>query len=162
LVAKGRVWYLVATVEGEMRTYRVSRVQEAEMTDEASVRPKEFDLAAHWEESVVRFRADLPRFPAVVRAAAETVARLRRLRFTQVQDVGPPNADGWVTVSVQFETLGDASGAVLSLGPRIEVLEPPELRQRVMELAQGIVGLYEEKPRIHADGVAQIKEGISV
>jgi predicted DNA-binding transcriptional regulator YafY len=142
LVAKGRVWYLVATVEGDMRTYRVSRVQAAETMDEAAARPEGFDLATHWEESVARFRADLPRYPAVVRVTAGAVARLRRLRFTRVQDVGPPDADGWATVSVQFETLEDASEAVLGLGPRIEVLEPPELRQRVMELAQEIVLLY--------------------
>ena len=32
LVAKGSVWYLVATVDGQSRTYRVSRVQEAAVT----------------------------------------------------------------------------------------------------------------------------------
>jgi predicted DNA-binding transcriptional regulator YafY len=143
LVAKGRVWYLVATVAGEMRTYRVSRVQEARMTDEPCVRPERFDLAAHWEESVARFRADLPRYPAVVRVAPRTVARLRGLRFTQVKDVGLPDADGWVTAAVQFETVDEASASVLSLGPWAEVIEPPELRQRVMDLAQEIVAVYD-------------------
>src|SRR5579884_1889373 len=61
LVAKGSVWYLVAAVEGEPRTYRVSRVQDARITDEPFVRPADFDLAAYWEQSASDFKANLPR-----------------------------------------------------------------------------------------------------
>jgi len=46
LVAKGSLWYLVAGVEGALRTYRVSRVQAAEPLDEPCLRPPDFDLAA--------------------------------------------------------------------------------------------------------------------
>ena len=45
---EGSAWYLVAVVEGEIRTYRVSRVVGATLTDDRCIRPKDFDLAAHW------------------------------------------------------------------------------------------------------------------
>lgn len=80
LVAKGRVWYLVAAVEGEMRTYRVSRVQDARVTDQPCVRPEGFDLAAYWEESCARFKAGLPRYPATVRVTPDILPQIRRLR----------------------------------------------------------------------------------
>lgn len=78
LVAKGRAWYLVAGVDGEIRTYRVSRVRAAEMTDTPCVRPPDFDLAAWWDQSAEQFVANLPRFP--VRLLADP-ALLRRLRY---------------------------------------------------------------------------------
>ena len=50
LVAKGGVWYLVAAIDGDIRNYRVSRVIEAEVTDQVFVRPEAFDLVAHWRD----------------------------------------------------------------------------------------------------------------
>src|SRR5215472_402778 len=49
LVAKSGVWYLVAAVDGELRSYRVSRVQSAQATEESFARPPTFDLAAYWQ-----------------------------------------------------------------------------------------------------------------
>jgi predicted DNA-binding transcriptional regulator YafY len=64
LVAKGSVWYLVANVEGETRTYRVSRISQAVILDEASLRPAKFDLEGYWERSAAEFRENLPRYYA--------------------------------------------------------------------------------------------------
>ncbi len=63
LVAKGKVWYLVAGIEGEIRTYRISRVQAATVLDEACERPADFDLGAFWGQSTADFVANLPRYP---------------------------------------------------------------------------------------------------
>ena len=146
LVVKGRVWYLIAAVEDGMRTYRVSRVQDARVTDQPCVRPDGFDLAAHWEASVVRFKADLPRYPATLRTTPDVVPHMRRLRYVQIKDVSQPDADGRVTVCVQFETEDDACAYALGFGAQVEVVEPPALRQRVMDAARGIVALYDADP----------------
>ena len=108
----------------------------------AAVRPEGFDLAAHWEASVVRFKADLPRYPVTLRATPDIVPHIRRLRYTQVKDVSQPDADGWVAVSVQFETEDEACKYVLGFGSQVEVIEPPMLRQRVIDAAESIVALY--------------------
>src|SRR5215831_4882461 len=51
LVAKGAAWYLVATSRGEPRTYRVSRMQNAEALPDASTPvPANFDLGAYWKD----------------------------------------------------------------------------------------------------------------
>src|ERR1051325_7154818 len=55
LVAKGGVWYMVAAVGGDARSYRVSRVRAARLSEEAAARPEGFDLAAFWDASVARF-----------------------------------------------------------------------------------------------------------
>lgn len=46
LIAMGTTWYIVAEVDGGTRTYRVSRVEQAELLEERFGRPDGFDLAA--------------------------------------------------------------------------------------------------------------------
>jgi predicted DNA-binding transcriptional regulator YafY len=143
LVAKGSIWYLVAAVEGEFRSYRVSRVQGAALTDESFVRPPGFDLAAHWEQSTTEFKANLPRYPATLRADPALLPRMRQeSHYSRILRVGEPEADGWVTVEMLFEEEHSARDYVLSFGPQMEVLEPPSLREQVLEAAKGIVARY--------------------
>lgn len=137
---------LVTAVEGEIRTYRVSRVQGTRVTGQPGVRPEACDLGTYWEESIARFRAGLPRYPATVRVRPDIVPAMRRLRYARIEEASPPDADGWVTVSVQFDTEDEACGYVLRFGPQIEVLEPGELRERVIDLSERVVALYVRSP----------------
>jgi predicted DNA-binding transcriptional regulator YafY len=80
LVAKGSVWYLVAAVEDEVRSYRISRVQRALLTDSHCVRPVGFNLAHYWQQSMVEFKATLPAYRVTVRVAPEAMSWLRCTR----------------------------------------------------------------------------------
>jgi predicted DNA-binding transcriptional regulator YafY len=143
LVAKGSVWYLVAAVEGDMRTYRVSRVQDVQLTDEPCVRPPGFDLAAYWAQSTAEFKAALPRYPAAVRVAPDILPRVRQGgHYTRIEREHPPGAAGWVRLDMNFEEEHNACEYVLSFGPQIEVLEPLSLREKVANQAAGILALY--------------------
>lgn len=143
LVAKGSVWYLVAAVEGEFRTYRVSRIQSARITGDACVRPANFDLAAFWEQSSIDFRANLPRYPATVRVDPAILTYMRTVgRYARIVSTEPPGADGWIQVSMLFEEEHSACEYVLSFGPQMEVVEPQVLREKVVEAAENIVALY--------------------
>ena len=146
LVAKGSVWYLVAAVEGEVRSYRVSRVQGARVTDQPCVRPQAFDLAAYWDAASGDFRASLLWYAATVRVAPDMLARMRHAgRYARIGPANSPDADGWMTVSLQFETEKDACEYVLGFGPQIEVVEPPALRDKVLELAEHTVAFYAQR-----------------
>ncbi len=143
LVAKGGVWYLVAAIEGELRSYRVSRVLGAEATEASFARPPAFDLAAYWQQSTADFKANLPRYPATLRADPAIVATLRRAdRYARVEHVGPPESDGWVTLAMLFEEEHTACEYVLRFGPQVKVVEPAALRERVIQAAERIVALY--------------------
>ena len=48
LVLKAGIWYLIARREGEVRTYRVSRVRSVELLEGRFDRPKGFNLDAYW------------------------------------------------------------------------------------------------------------------
>ncbi|MDQ2799040.1 MAG: WYL domain-containing protein, partial [Armatimonadota bacterium] len=142
LVAKGSIWYLVAAAEGGLRSYRVSRVRAAHMTDVPCVRPPGFDLATFWEQSVAELKTNVPRYPATLCVAPDLLARMRRSRTPRVEGEGEPDAQGWVTLSVMFEVEGEACDFILRSGIQIEVLEPYILRTRVRETAQSIAALY--------------------
>lgn len=143
LVAKGSLWYLIAAVEGEPRTYRVSRVRGVELLDEPCVRPPGFDLAAFWAQSTASFVERLPRYPATLRVAPAILARVRSgERYTRVEREEPPDGAGWVTLVLAFQQEALACEYVLGFGPLIEVLEPATLRGEVRRAAEGVVALY--------------------
>ncbi|HEX8131275.1 MAG TPA: YafY family protein [Pyrinomonadaceae bacterium] len=150
LVAKGSVWYLVAAVEGEVRSYRVSRVRGVEVLDEACRRPPDFDLAAYWERSAAEYRAHLPGYRARVRVRREIVARMPYAgRFARIEQTGEPDAGGWVEVSLRFDAEEMACEYALGFGTQLEVLEPAALREKVLAAAQSVVDFYTENaPRI--------------
>ena len=146
LVAKGSVWYLVAAVEGEVRSYRVSRVRGLKVLDEPCVRPPEFDLAAFWEQSAAEYRAHLPHYRARVRVRREIVARIPYAgRFARIEQTGEPDADGWVEVALRFDAEEMACEYALSFGTQLEVLEPATLRERVLAAARSVVDFYTRK-----------------
>jgi predicted DNA-binding transcriptional regulator YafY len=144
LVAKGSVWYFVAAADGgEVRSYRVSRVQSVEILDEQCVRPADFDLAAFWENSSAQFRAHLPEYRARVRVRREIVARMPYAgRFARIERVGEPDAEGRVEVLLRFDVEEMACEYALGFGTQLEVLEPATLREKVLAAAQNVVAFY--------------------
>ena len=147
LVAKGSVWYLVAAVDtGVVRSYRVSRINNAEALDEHYVRPADFDLAAFWEESAAQFRANLPRYQTTVRVRPEIISRMSFAgRFARIEQMGTTDEEGWVRVTLRFDVEEMACEYALSFGTLLEVLEPQALREKVVEAAKSIVAFYEQR-----------------
>lgn len=137
LVAKGRIWYLVAGVEGQCRTYRVSRIEQAEMLPEASQRPMDFNLAAFWEQSLIDFKAALPRYDARFRVDPAIVPHLRYMGH--IESIAPPDEAGWQIVAMRFDVALQARAFALGFGKQLEVLSPPDLQQAVLRLAQEVL-----------------------
>ncbi len=137
LVAKGRIWYLVANVEGQTRTYRVSRIQKAALQDGSVLRPPDFDLAAFWVDSSAQFKANLPRYCATFHVDPDIFHDMRYAG--QIENIYSPDADGWIKVDMRFEIELQARAFALGFGGQLEVVAPSELRDRVLTLAQAIV-----------------------
>lgn len=133
LVAKGRIWYLVAAVENDIRTYRVSRVQKVHSSDRAFLRPENFDLAAFWEESSREFLANLPKYPAILRVHNEAIRHLQAWRWANIQKIEAKDSQGWQIVHVHFEEAEEASAAILACAGMAQVIEPDELKLKVRE-----------------------------
>jgi predicted DNA-binding transcriptional regulator YafY len=141
LASKGRTWYLVAGTDAGQRTFRVDRVASVERTDDAAQRPPGFDLATAWGE-ITDAIEDL-RLPLQVRAVADPdVVRLLRQMFGQRVRIGPPAADGRVEVEVRGHHVASLSGELAGLGNRIEVQDPPEVRDRLRQIGEELGAVY--------------------
>jgi predicted DNA-binding transcriptional regulator YafY len=140
LVAKGSVWYLVASVDGEPRTYRVSRISEAVILDEAVMRPVDFDLTAYWERSAAEFREKLPRYYATF-LASPAVMRWVRYRGWRLEEEAPERDR--IRLRLRFDVEEEAVQFALSFGGDVEVIEPHELRDKVLAGALAIAAKYQ-------------------
>jgi predicted DNA-binding transcriptional regulator YafY len=144
LVASGPVWYLVAAVEGEIRTYRVSRIEEVMILDEPVSRPLDFDLAAYWQASKTQFVANLPVYEVSLRVDPDRLPSLQRFgRPRPIIRQDPPEPDGQVTVVMRFDVFEEARETILGWGSQVEVIGPPELRSWVVESVCRLVEMYE-------------------
>jgi predicted DNA-binding transcriptional regulator YafY len=141
IVVKGTIWYMVAAVDSELRSYRVSRIQHAEITDVPFTRPSEFELAAFWEQSTKDFKANLPQYPALIKVKPQALSRLQKERFVATQEIRSSNED-WMTLEVYFQTLETACQTVLSYGADLIVVEPAALRKLTCETMLAALKLY--------------------
>jgi predicted DNA-binding transcriptional regulator YafY len=132
LVAKGGAWYLVAGTPDGYRTYRVSRIEEARLLDQPSQRPPRFDLAAHWKSSTEDLRKEWGKYEATLRLEPGAAESMRTWRTTSpVEAAEPSGSADWVTLRARFEDEGQATFVCLGLGPRVDVIAPARLRDRV-------------------------------
>jgi predicted DNA-binding transcriptional regulator YafY len=146
LVAKASTWYLVCARDGQVRSLRVSRILDARVVDQAFERPADFDLVAFWQAWCAEVESHRPHYPATVRVAPVLIPWLPALFGEKIRNAmaqaDPPDAEGWITLNLPFETLEDARGRLLALGGAVEVLQPQALRDSVCDYARQIAGLY--------------------
>jgi predicted DNA-binding transcriptional regulator YafY len=144
LVLKAGTWYLVARRDGEMRTYRVSRVDDVKVLDESFDRPAGFDLARYWSATVAEFEANAPAVEVIVITSQPGFERLQRMaRYGgRALRSHEPLDDDRTRVRFAFESYDDAYIDLLSLGAEVEVLEPEDLRTRIVEMVGALTALY--------------------
>jgi predicted DNA-binding transcriptional regulator YafY len=117
----------------------VSRIGGAEVLEQPSRRPADFDLADHWERAATEFRDKLPRFYATLVATRDALPRVRYYsrRVEEETDDGER-----VRLRMRFDAEDEALQFALALGASVEVLEPEALRARVLAAAQLLVRRY--------------------
>ncbi|MEU2558124.1 WYL domain-containing protein [Streptomyces longispororuber] len=150
LVLKAGVWYLCARVPDKgFRVYRIDRftaVLPPDSGDDRFVRDEEFDLPAFWEERAAQFARAILRDKAVLRLSPDGARRLPyvtdRAAAREALDAAEPDGRGRVTITLPVESPDVAYAQLLTLGPEVEVLEPPELRERFAATAAHMAALY--------------------
>ncbi len=67
-------------------------------------------------------------------------------RESALDSASEPDAEGWVTLTLQFENHDVAGYELMRLAGDVEVLEPIELRQKMVERAASMVARYAAVP----------------
>ncbi|MEU4197256.1 WYL domain-containing protein [Kribbella sp. NPDC026611] len=147
LVEQAGRWYLIAAHRGAPRMYRVSRVEAADVLDETADRPDNLDVQAEWE----RLRSELEQHrpesvDVLVRVRPERAEMVRRIASPMLVRAQParavPTDDEWPHLRMHFRVREAACGVLLGFAGDVEVLEPADLRVRMLELAQAAVATY--------------------
>ena len=143
---KGGIWYVVAFAAGQPRTYRVSRIASIELREDHFERPDDFDLGSFWADSTAAYERSVERLEVVIRirpdhldALADTVGQTAMRGATPLPE---PDPDGWSRLRLRLEWPAEAHEQMLRLGSAVEVLEPDELRHRVVEAARDVLARY--------------------
>jgi predicted DNA-binding transcriptional regulator YafY len=146
LVLKAGVWYLVAQVREQPRTYRISQMLAATPTEERFMRPKGFNLAVAWGAAARAYERGVYRDEAKLRISPAGLRRLELLGApvarAAAETAGSPDNAGWRPVTIPIESFEQAAADLLRLGTEVEVLEPAALRRRIAELAAALLRVY--------------------
>jgi predicted DNA-binding transcriptional regulator YafY len=140
----GHRWYVLAhdVRRGAVRTFVVNRMRDTALTDERFTVPKGFDRRKHFEKSlgVMSGKGD---YEVVVEMDAwlTDILRGRRLHHSQRVEELP---DGSSRLRMRLSGLEEIEQYVLSWGTHAKVVGPPELRERVVRVAGGILKRYAE------------------
>lgn len=133
---------------GASRMYRVSRVEQVDVLDEAATRPEGLDLQEEWQ----RLRSGLERtLPAgvdvLIRVRPERAELVRRVATPMLANgeqarTVPAAGDSWPHVAMRFRVREAARAVLLGFGGAVEVLEPADLREDLLRLASEVVQVY--------------------
>jgi predicted DNA-binding transcriptional regulator YafY len=157
LVLKRAAWYVVAGTDRGLRTFRVWRIEAAEVVDEPVVRPPGFDLPSFWAAWSREFEDSLPLVDVEVRVAVSALWALRSAVDIRARDAVPrcaPDGAEALELTVQFERLAFAEIELRKLGADVEVLAPAELRERMAAEAVRVAALYATAETCRAPAVA--------
>ncbi len=143
LVAKTNVWHLVWSDGCRVRVDPVSHIREARLTEEVFDRPADFDLAAFWDAWCERRVKNRSSYPVIAQVAVGFFPVLVREFGDRVQQrAEPTDTEGWVPVTLYFDTLFEARDRILGYGRAVKVIEPRALRLSLMDFAAQVSALY--------------------
>jgi predicted DNA-binding transcriptional regulator YafY len=146
VVLKAGTWYVIAANDGQVRTYRVSRVAAVEPGKTPFERPVGFDLAAYWTDSSAAYEREVPRIEVVLRVRPDRVDQLRAAVGNAIVDaadyLAEADPDGWLRLRLRLDWPDEAHRTLLRAGRWVEVLAPPEIRARVVSTARAIADRY--------------------
>jgi|TARA_R110001606_G_scaffold213201_2_gene361045 predicted DNA-binding transcriptional regulator YafY len=147
IVLKGGQWYLLAQVEKDVRTYRVSRIESLTLLDEVFERPKDFNLAAFWQDSLRRM--ETIQFPIIAEVRL-TVLGLKIMQYVcssyavnQAQ-IEPMDESGWHRARFPVGESVHGCAELLRFGAELEVIGPPELRAEMEKMVSSLARLYQQ------------------
>ena len=131
-------------VQLRLGTFRVRRVESAQLTDQPTVRPPDFDLRQEWE-TIAATIAELRGEQTVSALAEPRAVSWLHAQFgkdrVSVHSTAT-NDDGRLRVEITFPTTHTPVAELAGFAPVVEVLEPANLRTELHSLGQQLVTQY--------------------
>lgn len=144
-VKKNSQWYVAAFCEekNEIRVFKCSRIDSIEVLSDRFTMTENFSLEEFWENSKEQFvkkaASHIPTiiYPVKVKLIEENIKLLDGFNLTS----SLKKEDYWI-LTMDMISFTTACNVTFSLSDRIEVLEPLELRNFIVEKSAKILNLY--------------------
>ena len=135
-------WYLLAlNDEDQMRIYALDRITMLELTDKPFEMPEDFSPQAYFSEYFGVLTDDTPMAHVIVRAHKWMPNYLRTLPLHHSQRELTSTED-YTDFSFDIRPTTDFLGELLRHSDGIEVLEPPELREKMRQMIADTLKRY--------------------
>ena len=140
-----RAWYIIARslAHKEIRTFKLGRMKNVTLLEETFTPDPTFSIENYFGDAWTMipegqiYHVVLHFQPHVAANVAEVVwHRRQQLAW---------HDDGALTFRVDVDGLGEIAWWILGYGDQVEVLEPPQLRQRLADTAQRMNAIYTTK-----------------
>ncbi|MFC1994290.1 helix-turn-helix transcriptional regulator [Chloroflexota bacterium] len=146
--APGHASYIIGYchLKNSIRTFKIERIEAAELTSEPYVIPPDFDaneyLGSSWgivvEEEVKTVRLRLVG-PEIMRIMGETIWHPSQILEKQ--------KDGSMIMTLNVTDTYELLSWILGWGEKVEVLEPPEIRDRIIQTIAAMRDVYKSKQK---------------
>ncbi|NQT52628.1 transcriptional regulator [bacterium] len=141
LAFRKHAWYAVglSSLHGEVRKLRLTRISSVELTPLHFTVPADFSLEQCFEGAFYVFSGE----PQEVRLSfSPRVARFVRERRPQAVQHLQTLSDGTLLYHCEVNDLDEVAWWIVQYGGDVYVQHPPELRQRVLDIAKGILARH--------------------
>jgi predicted DNA-binding transcriptional regulator YafY len=142
LVAKAGLWYFVGRLEGQWKTYRVSRFSGLRALGGFD-RDREFDLRAWWPAHAAEFALEMAGYRFSIALPEDRLRYLRGIAPGRVELAGPWEREGWVRADIGLDSSLYAELVVLGLGRDCAIIDNPELAKAVAQRCQEALAAHD-------------------
>lgn len=145
LIVKRGVWYLAAREGESIKTFRVSKMLNIQLSEKCFTYPEHFDLAAYWRDSLRTFPDRLPHYHVSCVMTAEAFQAFREERYVRVLRAEPIE-HGQYEVEADLATPEFALRFVLGFGVSVRVTQPLAFAEAVAAEADKVRKMYRVCP----------------
>ncbi len=142
LTFEQRSWYVVGYHGGrdEVRCLKLNRFAAIELTDKPYAIPEDFSIETFRGKAWRMIRGDRV-YSVAIHFDAEVAETVSDTHWHPTQEI-EDHEDGSITFTCEVEGLDEIVWWVLGYGPHARVIQPPELVERVAELARATAARY--------------------
>ena len=142
LVCKRGIWYLIGENNEIIKTYKVSNIESALLTDTLFDRPKYFNLEKHWKSSTSNFKASIPKHTFTFKVNPSIVNNIKTRQFISISNIVVE--DDNIYMDINFDAIFQGIEFAFGYGKDIEIIYPIDARAEIKKKCYEITKLYSD------------------
>lgn len=142
LVCKRGIWYLIGDNNEIIKTYKVSNIESALLTDILFDRPKDFNLEKHWKSSTSNFKSSIPKHTFTFKVNPSIVNHIKARQFISISNIVVE--DNNIYMDINFDAIFQGIEFAFGYGKEIEIIYPIDARAEIKKKSYEITKLYSD------------------